>query len=119
MRSSTPDPSQPNSSAGYGSQYGGYPSSQSQSPTQAAIPTPSSGGFSAHSADRTADRRHTTHRLPQLQPSAAGRRQPRGPRAVLAPINYSNPTGGQPSAERAAAVVTVWAGAGLTAHSRA
>jgi len=84
--------------AGYGSQYGGYPSSQSQSPTQAAIPTPSSGGFNAHSADQHGPDTPPTG-FPSFSPPPpvdAGAR----PAGGSGPVNYSNPTGGQPSADQ-------------------
>jgi len=81
--------------AGYGSHYGGYPSSQS--PTQAAIPTPSSGGFNAQSAEQNGPNTPPTG-FPSFSPPPhvdAGAR----PAGSSGPVNYSNSTGGQTSAE--------------------
>jgi hypothetical protein len=81
---------------GYGSQYSGYPSSQS--PTQAAVPTQSSGGFNAQ-PQSAAEQGPTTPPtgFPSFSPPPsvnAGAGSADG----SAPVNYSsNASGGQPS----------------------
>lgn len=79
--------SQSSQPVGYGSQYGGYP--QSQTPTQAAVPT---GGFSAQPSAQSGQQGPSTPPtgFPSFSPpGAAG--------AESQPADYSSQTGGQQS----------------------
>jgi Family of unknown function (DUF5336) len=91
---------QPAAPSGYGAQYGGYPPA-SQSPTQNAIPTPSSGGFGGqpsggHPGAHPQGPSTPPTGFPSFSPPppvGAGAESQGG----SAPVNYSNNPGGQSS----------------------
>jgi hypothetical protein len=97
-------PQQPQQPSGYGSQFGGgY--NPNQLPTQTAIPTPpSTGGFSAQPSAQSGPQPAAQHQGPSTPPTGFPSFSPppavsagSGSQGSSAPVNYSNPGGGQQS----------------------
>jgi Family of unknown function (DUF5336) len=96
----THNPQQSPQSSGYGSQYGGYPSSHA--PTQGV--NPSTGGFNAQPSAQSGPQPAAQHGpstpptgFPSFSPPPQAGAAATGSQAGSAPVNYSNQTGGQQS----------------------
>jgi hypothetical protein len=85
--------------SGYGSQYGGYPSSQA--PTQASVPTPSSGGFGAQPGHQVGAHQQGPSTpptgFPSFSPPPSAGASGAESQAGSAPADYSSQAGNQQS----------------------